>query len=473
MRYSERDPLDRLVPIPALLRLYLPPFCYNVPVTRVFILSIAILSLTLGPLSVSAQSAQDYEDKLRAEEDQLQKEVEALSKDVSRIQGQKSTIEQAIALIDAQIKEAQAKIKLRTLTIEGLTKDIKVKTNTVTELEGKLVRSKESLSNLVRRTNQNDSISLSEILLADGTMSDFFVQVDAYETLKDSLNVLMEDVRDYKSQTEEEKATLETRKIKETDARKAIEAEKRIVDLKKAEQAKLLAIKAGELKTYQQYVAERQVRISQIRSALFDLQGTDGIPFGDAVDYALEASRATGVRAAFILAILRQESNLGKNVGQCLLVNTQTGSGKGKNTGTIFAKTMHPTRDVPIFLSIVASLGRDPYSTPVSCPQSVGYGGAMGPTQFIPSTWTLYAKRLATTLGVATADPWLPNHAIMATAIFTKDLGANKGGYSAEREAAARYYAGGNWKSLGIGYANSVLKYATDYQEQIDFITGQ
>jgi membrane-bound lytic murein transglycosylase B len=441
------------------------------PMPRFLFAYFFALSLIFPAFSY-AQTAQDYEARLRAEEEKLQEEVRALSKDVSRLQGQKATIEQAIALIDAQIKEAQAKIRLRTLTIEGLTKDIKVKTNTVSELEGKLARSKVSLSNLVRRTEQIDSTSLPEILLAKGQMSDFFVQVDAYGTLKDSLNTMMEDVRDYKSQTEGEKAALEERKIRETDARKAIEAEKKIVDLKKAEQAQLLAIKAGELKTYQQYVAEKQTRISQIRSALFDLRGTEGIAFGDAVDYALEASRVTGVRAAFILAILRQESNLGKNVGQCLLVDANTGAGKGKNTGTPFAKTMHPTRDVPIFLDITRELGRDPYNTPVSCPQSIGYGGAMGPTQFIPSTWKTYAKRLASALGVSTADPWLPDHAIMATAIFTKDLGAGKGGYSAEREAAARYYAGGNWRSLGIGYANSVLAYAADYQEQIDFITG-
>lgn len=436
----------------------------------VFTVLISISAFT--PFFASAQTSQEYENRLREEEARLQNEVNLLSKEVSNLQGQKSTIEQAIKLIDAQIREAQAKVRLRTLTIEGLTKDIGAKTKSIDELEGKLERGIGSLANLIKRTNQNDSVSIPMILLSNGPISDFFVGVDSINSVKDTLAKTVEDVKLFKDQTEDEKEDLETRKIKETDARKAIESEKRIVESKKAEQAELLKIKNGELKTYQQWVSERQTRISQIRSALFELRGSEGIAFGDAYDYAMKASKATGVRPAFILGILRQESNLGKNVGQCYLVNAKTGSGKGKNTGTVFSKVMHPTRDVPPFIEIVNKLGRDPYATPVSCPQSVGYGGAMGPSQFIASTWIGYTSRLASVLGVHMADPWIPEHAIMATALFLKDLGAAKGGYSAEQEAAGRYYAGGNWRSLGLGYAGSVLSHATVYEEQINYISG-
>ena len=64
-------------------------------------------------------------------------------------------------------------------------------------------------------------------------------------------------------------------------------------------------------------------------------------------------------------------------------------------------------------------------------------------------------------------------HAIRATAIFLQDLGAGRGGYSAEREAAGRYYAGGNWASLGLGYAASVLSHTEQYQTDIDFLENR
>ena len=232
----------------------------------------------------------------------------------------------------------------------------------------------------------------------------------------------------------------------------------------------MLAISKQSEADYKVVIQQKQAKAASIRAALFRLRDQEGISFGDAVKYAKEASKFTGVRAAFILGILKQESNLGNNVGQCYLSNTDTGAGVGKNTGTVFAKVMKPDRDITPFLSITKKLGLDWSQTPVSCPLSVGYGGAMGPSQFIPSTWIGYENRVAQTLGVSAANPWVPEHAFMATALFVKDLGAANGGYSAEQQAAARYYAGGAWATLGLGYANSVLSHAAGFQEQLDFL---
>jgi len=59
--------------------------------------------------------------------------------------------------------------------------------------------------------------------------------------------------------------------------------------------------------------------VAAIQSRLFSFAGgaTKAIPFAEAYQYADLASTKTGVRTAFILAILTQESNLGKNVGTC------------------------------------------------------------------------------------------------------------------------------------------------------------
>jgi hypothetical protein len=58
----------------------------------------------------------------------------------------------------------------------------------------------------------------------------------------------------------------------------------------------------------------------------------------------------------------------------------------------------------------------------------------------------------------------------MATSLFLKDLTADRKTYSAEREAAGRYYAGANWQRSGLSYAASVLSFAEKYQKDIDFL---
>jgi hypothetical protein len=142
----------------------------------------------------------------------------------------------------------------------------------------------------------------------------------------------------------------------------------------------------------------------------------------------------------------------------------------------------------PIFLAITKSLGLDPSQMPVSAKEWYGWGGAMGPAQFIPSTWALYAgytkasgytySASADRIGALTGDtppnPWVPQDAFMASALYLTDDGAAAQTPAAEFKAAMCYLAGcGNTgdKSLQF-YGNAVLCYELQYQENIDTITG-
>jgi membrane-bound lytic murein transglycosylase B len=386
-----------------------------------------------------------------------------------------SSIDGDVKALTAKIKSAEATIKAKNIAISQLSKDITVRSQKINELEELIDDGKRSLAQLIRRTDEIDDYSLAEVVLRSENLSDFFEGFDTFLAIQRGLKEHFMKVRATITQTEEERARLGEIQNQELDAKYEVETKKKTIAKTEQEKKELLAATKQEAKSYEQIVKDRQAKVAQINAALFRLRGVDGggIPFKDALAYAKEAAQYTGVRAAFILGILRQESNLGVNVGQCLLTDTKTGAGKGKNTGTPFQNVMKPERDVPYFIDMMSRLGRDPFATPVSCPQSIGYGGAMGPTQFIPSTWKGYETRIATSFGVSVADPWNPEHAIMATALFLQDLGAARGGYTAEREAAGRYYAGGNWATLGLGYAASVLAHAEGYQDDIDFLSQE
>ena len=204
---------------------------------------------------------------------------------------------------------------------------------------------------------------------------------------------------------------------------------------------------------------------------------TEGIPFSQALEYATIAGNKTGVRPALILAILTQETDLGKNQGSCILSSLETGDGVGKNTGTFFSKIMKAPRDTEPFKSITQRLGLDWKVTPVSCPSTGGYGGGMGPSQFIPSTWELFKVRVAKAVGVSTeqANPWNPEHSFMATAIYMSDLIVTKGSYTSEKNGACKYYSGRSCdskKPANTFYGNSVMKLAESIQANIDFLKG-
>ncbi len=98
----------------------------------------------------------------------------------------------------------------------------------------------------------------------------------------------------------------------------------------------------------------------------------------------------------------------------------------------------------------------------------------MGPAQFIPSTWNIFKGRIATMLNVSVADPWNPEHAFMASALYLSDLGAVAGSYTAERNAACKYYSGRSCSdSNNIFYGDQVMAKVAGIQANIDFLNNQ
>src|SRR3990167_7096203 len=409
---------------------------------------------------------------LQAQYDELQKEIAVQQQIIKDTQAKKNTLQGDVTLLNAKIKAAQAQIDAKNITIKQLAAQIAKKNVVIGQLSERIERGKESLASILRQEDQIDSSSIVVILLSNDDLSSLFADIDAFVSIKTGLKELFADIREAKAQTEVEKADLATKQNKTADAKYEVETQQKRIAGDKTQKQQLLAITANQEVEYKKVLAARQAKAAAIRAALFPLRDAAAIQFGDALAYAKEAQTKTGVRPALILAVLTQESNLGKNVGQCYLTNDSTGAGVGKNTGNAFAKVMSPTRDVPPFLALSYQLGFDPHRQVVSCPiaSAGGWGGAMGPAQFIPSTWALYAARVASAHGLSIANPWDPRDAITAMSIYLEGLGAGVGGYTAEHRAAAKYYAGGAWATAsGRGYANNVLALAESIQSNIDF----
>ncbi|MFA5083956.1 MAG: lytic murein transglycosylase, partial [Candidatus Paceibacterota bacterium] len=121
------------------------------------------------------------------------------------------------------------------------------------------------------------------------------------------------------------------------------------------------------------------------------------------------------------------------------------------------------------FLSILQSLNISPESVQISCPNQDGtYGGAMGPAQFLPSTWNIYKADISDILGRSPANPWNNADAFIAAALYLKDAGA----VTNEKIAAAKYYCGGRWNRyvcLNV-YGYNVVKQANEFQKDIDIL---
>jgi membrane-bound lytic murein transglycosylase B len=404
--------------------------------------------------------------------DQLQQEIAKYQQIIDDTKNKEKSLQGDVTQLNAQIAKAQAEIKQRTVTIGQLQNQITQKAAVVQTLEQKLSAGQESLAKLLREKNERETASLAMLALTTGSLSDFFGVVSEIDSLDAALQQHFNELRGIKTQTLAEQAALSAQQDQQLNAKHDAQLLQQTVSSAKQQKANELTVTKGQESAYNQVLAQKQQQATAIRNALFNLRDAQGITFDSALSYATLAEQKTGVRAAFILGILRQESNLGQNVGQCYVTNDVTGAGVGKNSGKIFANVMNPTRDVPAFITLAQSLGFDPHSQVVSCPiaGAGGWGGAMGPSQFIPSTWSLYQNRIQSMTGATVANPWNAEDAVMATALYMQDLGASTQTYSAERKAAAQYYAGASWARFGLSYAASVLAFADQYQQNINFL---
>ncbi len=425
--------------------------------------------------NISGQSRSALEEALEA----CNADIAKWTKILNNAKNESASFANDVAYLTAKIKVAQTNIKAKNIAIANLGKDISSKQTTINSLDNKIERGRASLAEILRKTSLLDEYSLPETILSNKDFSEFFVDVNAYSAMSLALEDVFAELRGVKAQTQIEKEALRKKQDEEANARAAIELAKKQVEISQAQKKTLLAESQNKEKTYGQVLAERQAKAAQIRAVLFPLRDAGAISFGMALQYAEQASKVTGVRPALILGILQQESNLGENVGTCVITNLTTGETKSVKSGRTFINGIHPTRDLPLLQPLLKNLGRDPLTTKVSCPQAVGYGGAMGPAQFIPSTWNIMKDKVANALNNANPDPWNPADSIMAMALFLKDLGASSGTHTSERTAACKYYSGRNCYSssgspnVGLKYGNEVMSKASTIQlTMIDPLQG-
>ena len=423
------------------------------------------------PSGVTTTSTDTVRAKLQAQLDDLEKQIAQQQAILDQTKGQDVSLQREIKMLSAQIDQAKLQIKARDIAMQQLNGNISQKQTAITGLNQQLTNELESLGAILREKDQLDTTSLVVVALSSQSLSDFFADLDSFDQVNAKLQDSFTAITNTKAITQQQQEDLQAKLDQEAALRQAQQLQQQQIAAQQSQKQKVLTDTKGQEKTYQTLISKNQKTATQIRAALFQLTGTAAIPFGKALDYANEASAKTGIRPAFLLGIITEESNLGQNVG--------------KGTWQV---DMSPTRDVPIYKAIAASLGLDPNSMPVSKKQFYGWGGAMGPAQFIPSTWAMYAgyvkpdyhyeqskDRIGKLTGNTPPNPWNPEDAFMASAMLLTDDGADAQTKTAEFRAAMCYLAGcGNVSDPNLQfYGNQVASYAADYQCQINIINGK
>lgn len=421
-----------------------------------------ILSLFFVPIFIFAEVNPVAVESRKSE---LQEELKVYEQQISEYQDlvrqkeqEGDSLKRDIDILNAKISSAKLAIKARDLSIKKLSQEIQQKSENILFLSGEMGKTKVVLQDFLRRINERDSFSSVEIALVYQDLSLFLNEIESTNKLQSSLHDSLYRFQNLKVEEEGAREDLLDKKNEELELRAIQELQKKKLDSDELEKQRILKITKGKEAEYQKVLNDKKKSAATIKSQLFLLTGSPDIPFEKAVEYANLAEMHTGVRPAFLLAVITEESNLGQNVG------------KGNWKEDLSHSRCKSQREA--FVEITSELGLNPDLMPVSKKTWYGYcGGAMGPAQFMPTTWKLYKKGVTKITGNNPPNPWDPKDAFVASALLLRDNGAKAGNPQSEWKAAMKYLAGVNWNKPAYRfYGDDIMAIAVKYQEQIDII---
>ena len=435
-----------------------------------FFIPLIILSFIFGsvvapaPTSSGVMAAQNNDEEKKALESQLaelENQISQYETTIEQYKTQGKTLQGEMKRLETQIAKLNLQIRAVNLSLDKLDAEVKSTQTQINQTESDIDFNKKNLSQTLQTLYENDSKNLIEVLFKNPQLSDFFTDLNNLLAVQDNLRLVIQKIAEAHQKLVDQKEVLALERVDAAALKVYQDSQKANIQKTQTEKSNLLKVTKGKESEYQKLLTETKKTAAEIRKQIFQLLGGGELEFGDAYQLAKFAEQATGVRAALILAVLDRESALGKNVGRC-----------------DYKTAMHPTRDIPIFLQIIKELGLEKDLEAgiikVSCPNADGaYGGAIGPAQFIPSTWKIYKNRIAEVTGNNPPSPWRNADAFVATALYLKDAGAGAGASLAqERKAAAKYYAGSRWSSYLWTYGARVISSAQKFEEDIAILSS-
>ena len=420
---------------------------------------------------------QEENDKLinekREEINKIEEKIKDFKAEIKAQQNKERTLKREIALYNNNISKNELEIQQTKLSIEETGIELEEIERKIKEGEEKIIRDRVNLKNLIRLLYTYEQDSLLEILIFEDDISDFFNKVDAAESLKDEVFTTIIDLKNEKNELESKDKELHEQREGMGQLIQIRSGQNDSIAVLKIQKNELLEVTKGEEAQFNQLLKENKNILPSLKAQLYDLQSLGNkIKFEDAFSAAKHIGSVIGVRPAYLLGILKVESNLGKNTGSGTFENDMYGCYMRLSKIYSSRKAYYIKRaedEKRAFYSIADRLGIDPDSVKVSREPTYGCGGAMGPAQFIPTTWIAYEQRISDVIGHYPPNPWNLADAMAAMAVKVSDIpGVVGGDYNAEYEAAGRYLGGGNWRSKNLFfYPNQVMLYADLYEEEL------
>ncbi len=423
---------------------------------------IFIVGAPLAQADENSDKRADLEHQLQ----QLETESQQLDKVLQDVSHETVSLTNETLKLNAEIKRKELELQRLSLVIRKAELEIKSKGSNIGVLSGKIDKNRKVIAAGLLALYARDQDSLMTILFKNKNLSNFFTSIYHLEKVQASVQDTLVTYRDERSLLQKEKSDLETFEEDQQDLKALQDVERRALAQKKAEKDELLRLTRGKEALFQQLLKNKKRDIATLKTQLFYLEKT-GITAENAIQFADLAAKRAGIRTAFLLALLEVET--GKQFEDGVIsVGTNLGTGSWKrdlyDCYISLGRKTAAESEKKAFFAITGKLSFDPDNMPVSRKPNYGCGGAMGPAQFLPTTWLRFESRVSQLTGHNPPNPWNIEDAFTAAAVFLADSGADLQTTAGETAAAKTYISGqpNCTKYICKTYSSRIISLAKD-----------
>src|SRR3989344_3560803 len=410
------------------------------------IYGIVVFCMSAGFFSHAAALEQDPArvSEIEAQIVQLERGAGGVDTKLQQVQSETRSFANEVKGFDTEIKRREVEIKRLTLAIQKAGIEIADRTQGISTLTKKIEKGRHGLAASIVVLSAVEDDNPLTVLLKHRSLSDFFTSLYNLHKVQSDVQEKLAVFKDDRTTYERERDDLLEYQEEQQTLKSLQDVERRFIAQKKLEKDELLRLTRGKEAIFQQLLKSKQRDIAKIRTQLFYLERT-GVTAEDAIKFAELAAERAGIRTAFLLALLEVETGKQFEDGK-ISVGTNLGTGNWKrdmyDCYINLRKKGTAEAEKKAFFEITGKLGLDPDRMPVSRKPNYGCGGAMGPAQFLPSTWLRFENKVSSLTGHNPPSPWNVEDAFTASAVFLASAGANKQTNAGEIAAAKTYISG-------------------------------
>lgn len=189
--------------------------------------------------------------------EEIQKEIDRCEEEIDRALNESASLKTQITRLENTAAKLQAQIKLTERSISAASLMIEKLTFEIEEKGLKIEISKNSLAEIIRRIDEEESNSLLEILLAHASLSGFFDNLQGMKDLQKDINFNLEELRALKNDLENQQKDKETEKANLADLYDTLTDQKKIAEINKNQKNTLLTQTKNKESAYRKLLTEQ------------------------------------------------------------------------------------------------------------------------------------------------------------------------------------------------------------------------